>query len=617
MGTEAPAPLVIVEGFLCAASSLIWGSFDEALNQGAAAQQQRQQSKDPLSNRTNSTLKESQQDGRRIVFAPIGPVSSIHDRACELFYGLRGGTVDYGSEHAKEHGHGRYGKTFGKPLLPGWGNDLVGNATSTATSSAFIQENSSKRMEPRGAHFMGHSLGGLTIVKLYELLQEGFFDEALGISPQNGQGAAVPSPACSLMLSLTTVSSPHRGTPLVYSLGSIPGTEPQVRFLSPGDCLAKVVHLVSWARRLPILGLDAWLPDFFADAWAFTTSQSSAAVDEGRNAKEKWTYQELMGVRKLLSQLWKSDWAEGKDCAPWDCTFEERIRCEQQAEKGKREGTVSIWGSQRSGGNPDFPQNKIWLRSYAANMTANDQKDAFKLLAGHLSPLAITARLLHRFDYDTCSHPFISSSSKSAESGRRRSLRCGVDSGYCSSADEEDNDQPVLFIDRAKRDWKANDGVVPFASQFHPSDCKRGLHCRHEAWVPVDVSASSDAAIGNEKESRSWVNFTLSIAAAASLRLLGLVDSSSGKDRFLFPGSPQQRPRRLDPTPQKSDVPTSLPKPDIWHVCELQGTTHASLVPFWTGSEKQVAFWSDLGAWLYDVEMAHAVEMNQGTSLIR
>lgn len=34
-----------------------------------------------------------------------GPVSSMHDRACELYYTIKGGTVDYGEEHAKQHGH--------------------------------------------------------------------------------------------------------------------------------------------------------------------------------------------------------------------------------------------------------------------------------------------------------------------------------------------------------------------------------------------------------------------------------------------------------------------------------------------------------------------------------
>ena len=44
------------------------------------------------------------------------PVSSrwlfscqVWDRAVELFYQIKGGTVDYGKEHSALHGHARFG----------------------------------------------------------------------------------------------------------------------------------------------------------------------------------------------------------------------------------------------------------------------------------------------------------------------------------------------------------------------------------------------------------------------------------------------------------------------------------------------------------------------------
>jgi len=33
-------------------------------------------------------------------------------RACELFYYLKGGTVDYGVERSEKYGHSRYGHTY-------------------------------------------------------------------------------------------------------------------------------------------------------------------------------------------------------------------------------------------------------------------------------------------------------------------------------------------------------------------------------------------------------------------------------------------------------------------------------------------------------------------------
>lgn len=66
----------------------------------------------------------------------VGPVSSLHDRACELYYALMGGTgatdwlawsndrsyklVDYGLEHSKAHKHARYGRHISEGQYPEW-----------------------------------------------------------------------------------------------------------------------------------------------------------------------------------------------------------------------------------------------------------------------------------------------------------------------------------------------------------------------------------------------------------------------------------------------------------------------------------------------------------------
>lgn len=52
--------------------------------------------------------------------ARLGPVSSSHDRACELFYALKGGRVDYGAERANRYGHARFGPTHVTGSLPIW-----------------------------------------------------------------------------------------------------------------------------------------------------------------------------------------------------------------------------------------------------------------------------------------------------------------------------------------------------------------------------------------------------------------------------------------------------------------------------------------------------------------
>ncbi|CAI5741964.1 unnamed protein product [Peronospora destructor] len=43
----------------------------------------------------------------------VGALSSDHDRACEAFYQLYGGRVDYGDDHSRQAGHNRFGHSFG------------------------------------------------------------------------------------------------------------------------------------------------------------------------------------------------------------------------------------------------------------------------------------------------------------------------------------------------------------------------------------------------------------------------------------------------------------------------------------------------------------------------
>jgi len=38
------------------------------------------------------------------ILVDVGMLSSDHDRACEAFYQLYGGQVNYGQHHAKQHG---------------------------------------------------------------------------------------------------------------------------------------------------------------------------------------------------------------------------------------------------------------------------------------------------------------------------------------------------------------------------------------------------------------------------------------------------------------------------------------------------------------------------------
>ena len=51
-------------------------------------------------------------EGVNLIPVYPSPTGSLHDRACEVFYELFGGTVDYGQEHSEFHKHERFGRNF-------------------------------------------------------------------------------------------------------------------------------------------------------------------------------------------------------------------------------------------------------------------------------------------------------------------------------------------------------------------------------------------------------------------------------------------------------------------------------------------------------------------------
>ena len=129
---------------------------------------------------------------RRVFMPSLGPLSSHHTRACELYFQLKGGRVDLGPNHAR-NGATRYGRTYEQGMYPEWDSE-------------------------HPLHFVGHSMGGDTIRTLMNLLA----DERSHLHAHwkreegAGRGSAMST---AWMKSLTTVSTPLNGTPAVDFLG--------------------------------------------------------------------------------------------------------------------------------------------------------------------------------------------------------------------------------------------------------------------------------------------------------------------------------------------------------------------------------------------------------------
>lgn len=245
-------PLIVVEGFCGGAGNTLWGDFADHLNVGS-------------------------KDGRRrkTHFVKVGPVSSVHDRACELFYTIKGGTVDYGERHSEHHKHGRYGRVFRAGLYPEW----------SAT---------------KPLHFLGHSMGGTTITKMQDLIRKGFFGNEH--HPD-------------MMLSVNTISAPFRGTHAVYTLGEKPASPPDIRFFSVGSLIAMIVHFCLFFA--PIFSEDPW--DLLSEARSYSCKDIS--------------------ILQFLKHVWKSGWAESEDIAPYDVTYQSVVARENNGEGIVNKGT--------------------------------------------------------------------------------------------------------------------------------------------------------------------------------------------------------------------------------------------------------------------------------------
>ncbi|KAI9065880.1 alpha/beta-hydrolase [Trametes sanguinea] len=391
-----PTPLVIVEGFLSSAGAVVWGNFEEHSNYACLSKGER---------------------NRRTLFASVGPVSSLHDRACELFYLLVGGTVDYGAIHSRENGHGQFGRTYEKGLYPEWSTE-------------------------HPLHFLGHSMGGPTIIKLQWLLRTGFFGKSY---------------SADMIMSVNTVSSPFRGTQLVYSLGEDTRNAPAVRRFSPGDILTKSVHIAAYLS--PILPR---ILDFHADARSLSFREAT--------------------VGSFLRQLRKSDWAESRDATPYDATFEAADEREAVGEGFVNPGT--------------------YYRSYCATLSDEDDAESSTLfsprawlLKAITWPLRRSADVVANFDFSTLRPipAFMATVAAAARASKVRS-EAVIEDGVIDVA--RGGDYLSLSL-------RANDSVVPLFSQWHPFEC-RSTRCRHFSHDHNILNESEKARYSCPPEAGIW-----------------------------------------------------------------------------------------------------------------
>ncbi|XP_034909994.1 uncharacterized protein [Populus alba] len=126
----------------------------------------------------------AEEKDERVLVPDLGSLTSIYDRARELFYYLKGGQVDYGEEHSNAYGHSQFGRTYEQGHYPEWDED-------------------------HPIHFVGHSAGAQVVRVLQQMLADKAF---------NGY----ESTSDKWVLSITSLSGAFNGTTRTYLDGMQP-----------------------------------------------------------------------------------------------------------------------------------------------------------------------------------------------------------------------------------------------------------------------------------------------------------------------------------------------------------------------------------------------------------
>jgi triacylglycerol lipase len=180
------------------------------------------------------------------IFPSTGPVSSLHDQACELFFQLKGGLTDYGAEHSAVYGHKRYTRFYGdeKDFDPS-------KATRYGGCARYPQWDKVHPLD-----FVGHSMGAPVVRMLQYLLAADFFHENCGFSEHTDE---------SWVHSLTAVAGALNGSSLTWILGADPETGILEKDARTVQFLCSLIKIVGAYQNRS--GRDHFIFDLHLDQW--------------------------------------------------------------------------------------------------------------------------------------------------------------------------------------------------------------------------------------------------------------------------------------------------------------------------------------------------------------
>ncbi|CAG8511307.1 4179_t:CDS:10 [Diversispora eburnea] len=163
----------------------------------------------PLPGGKSWTIADNWSDVKEMIDDPLivspNPFGSVHDRAVQIYYQIKGGQVDYGLQHSHNFCHKQLGATY-EGLMPDWSPD-------------------------NPVVLIGKGYGATTALHLQHLLSTNFFG-------QHTSGTMIKGIIC--------LSAPHRGSTLPYYLGLVPGSKCHVNTISILQFFLSIIHLICY-----------------------------------------------------------------------------------------------------------------------------------------------------------------------------------------------------------------------------------------------------------------------------------------------------------------------------------------------------------------------------------